>query len=168
MILTGPDALRALGGDALVIVAQLALLLAAVCYGASAVITRHAPDHPPMVTAAGVMIAAGVVLTPVWLATEPMPDPASLTVRPVLAVIALGLFSTGFAAIVFFYLIAETGAGFQSLINFLIPPWAVLLGVLVLKEQLPARAYVAMAVILVSLWLTQRGTAAISSARDPA
>lgn len=156
VILIGPDALRALGGDATTIIAQLAVLLAAVCYGFAAVITRLAPRHPPLTMSAGVMIIAALQLAPVWLLREPWPSFDQVAWPPFVAVIAIGLFCTALAAIVFFYLIARTGAAFQSLTNYLLPVWAVMIGTTLLDEHLPDGSLMALALILLSLWITQR------------
>jgi len=53
----------------------------------------------------------------------------------------------------------------MSLINYLIPVWAVVLGALVLDERLPARAFAALALILGGIVLSRfearpRGAAA--------
>ncbi len=154
VVLIGPEALLAIGGDLTTIVAQLAVLLAAVCYGLSAVITRLAPRHPPRVVAAGVMIAASLQLLPIWLFSQPMPDPAMLQTNSVVAVLGIGLFSTALAALVFFSLIEQSGAGFQSLTNYLLPVWAVFIGFTLLDETLPPNAFVALGLIMLSLWLS--------------
>ena len=138
------------------VVAQLAVLGAAVCYGLAAVITRLAPQHSPRIVAAGVLIAAAVQLAPVWLYTGGPPAVADWG-KPTLAITGIGVFCIAIAALAFFKLIAESGAAFQSLANYLTPLWAVFIGFLLLDERLPANAYAALALILLSLWLTGRG-----------
>lgn len=154
IVLIGPEALLAIGGNLTTIVAQLAVLLAAVCYGLAAVITRLAPQHPPRVFAAGVMIAASAQLAPIWFFAEPLPALATLDTRAIAAVLGIGLFSTALAALVFFSLIAQAGAAFQSLTNYLLPVWAVFIGFSLLDERLPPNAFIALALILTSLWLS--------------
>lgn len=156
VILIGPDALRAMGGSATTIVAQLAVLLAAVCYGLAAVITRLAPPHSPLIMSAGVMIAAAAQLIPVWFWQSDMPQWETIAWPPIIAIVAIGLFCTALAALVFFYLIARTGATFQSLVNYLLPVWAVAVGASLLNEPIPENGLVALALVFASLALTQR------------
>lgn len=159
VLLIGPGALRDVGGGLMRVIAQLAVLGAAVCYGLAAVITRLAPRHSARVVAAGVLIAAAVQLLPLWLYSGGLPAPPGASPATA-AVIGIGVFSIALAALAFFRLIAESGAAFQSLANYLTPLWAVFVGYLLLDERLPANAYVALVVILASLWLTGRASRA--------
>ena len=56
----------------------------------------------------------------------------------------------------YFYLIDHTGARFTSLLNYLVPVWAVSLGALVLGETLPISSWAALLMILGALLLMQR------------
>ena len=100
------------------------------------------------------MIAASVQLAPIWLFADPLPALTALAPGSVAAVIGIGLFSTALAALVFFSLIAQSGAAFQSLTNYLLPVWAVFIGFTLLDETLPPNAFIALALILISLWLS--------------
>jgi len=75
---------------------------------------------------------------------------------PVLALAVLGLLCTGYATVVYFQLIRRAGATFLSLINYLIPVWAVLVGTLALGERLPAVAWLAMLAVLAGVALAGR------------
>ncbi|MFK8051483.1 MAG: DMT family transporter [Woeseiaceae bacterium] len=160
VLLTGPDALRAVGGNVTSIISQLAILLAAVCYGLAAVITRLAPQHPPLVVASAVMVAAAMQMVPIWLWQSGMPDWSTVGLSSVLAIIGIGIFCTALAAVVFFFLVAHTGATFQSLVNYLLPVWALGIGTSLLDEPVPENGLLALAFIMVSLWLTQPRPAA--------
>ena len=128
-------------------------------------ITRLAPRHSARVVAAGVLISAAVQLLPVWLYSGGLQAPPSASASTA-AVVGIGVFSIALAALAFFRLIAESGAAFQSLANYLTPLWAVFVGYVALGERLPANAYVALAIILVSLWLTGRAQA-VTERADP-
>jgi drug/metabolite transporter (DMT)-like permease len=66
------------------------------------------------------------------------------------------MLSTGFAAVIFFFLVTQAGAGFMTMQSFLVPPWAVVTGALVLDERLRPGAYAAMILILAGLAIAQR------------
>ena len=55
------------------------------------------------------------------------------------SLVVLGVFSTAIAFLAFFILIAEAGPGRASVITYVNPAVAVLLGVLILHEQLGPR-----------------------------
>ena len=76
--------------------------------------------------------------------------------QALLAIGILGLLCTGLASILFFHLVNRTGAGFVSLLNYLVPLWAVAIGVLMLGESIPLSAWGALLLVLAGLVLIQR------------
>ena len=152
VLLVGPDALDRLGGDTLL--AQLAVLIGAVCYAVNAVLARFNRENRPVVTSAGVMIAATLVMAPVALWHDPI-GKLDIGFAPALAATALGMLGTALATLVFFKLIDSAGPAFLSLINYLIPVWAVMIGAAFLDEQLDWTAYAALALILIGIGLSQ-------------
>jgi drug/metabolite transporter (DMT)-like permease len=163
VVLMGPDSLAALGGSGDRLWGQLAVFGGAFCYAVATVCARFVPTSHPVVTSAGVMLLASALMGP-WTATGLA---ASLPVAPrALAALGfLGLLGTGLASILYFYLIVQTGARFTSLLNYLVPVWAVGLGGLVLGETLPTSAWLALAMILGALFL-MRGSAPASATRS--
>lgn len=57
-----------------------------------------------------------------------------LSVQVALSVVLLGLFSTGLAYVLYFRLIGDIGATSASAVNYLVPVFAVLIGVALLGE----------------------------------
>ena len=160
-MLMGPEAIAGASGASLP--AQIAILLATVFYAASAVITRRAPTMRPMAFSAGSLLVGAAVATPT-LAFAPLTIEAWST-SSILSVIGLGLFPTGLAALLIVTLIRRSGAGFMALANYLTPFWAVAMGALLFGERLAASAFVALAVILVGVLISQRrGPRRLSSA----
>lgn len=152
MILLGPDALR--GAFASDMLAQAGLLLATFGYAASAVIARRAPAIRPRVFAAGTVLGAAVMTTPVLFFTEL--EPESWSMSSVLCVIGLGVGPTGLAGLVIIILIKRAGAGFMALANYLVPAMAVLFGAVLFGERLAPQAFIALGVILTGVALSQR------------
>jgi drug/metabolite transporter (DMT)-like permease len=75
---------------------------------------------------------------------------------PALAAVAvLGVFSTALAAILYFRLIKSAGPAFVSQLNYLIPLWAVLVGVLFLGERPELKHLLALSTILGGILLVQ-------------
>jgi drug/metabolite transporter (DMT)-like permease len=160
VVLTGPEARAAMIGREASFTAQLAVLGAAVCYGVAAIIARRGPVLNPVVTAGAVLSIAGIVVGGCLLAAglrsgEPAAAHAPIGLVPALALLALGALSTALATVVYFSLVARAGPTFLSLINYLIPVWAVVLGALALGERLPTRAFAALGLILAGMVLAR-------------
>jgi drug/metabolite transporter (DMT)-like permease len=160
VVLTGPEARAAMIGREASFIAQLAVLGAAVCYGIAAIIARRGPLLNPVVTAAAVLSIAGIVVGGALLAAglrdgEAAAVHAAIEPWPALSLLALGALSTGLATVVYFSLVARAGPTFLSLINYLIPVWAVVLGAVALGERLPTRAFAALVLILAGVVLAR-------------
>jgi drug/metabolite transporter (DMT)-like permease len=85
-----------------------------------------------------------MIFEPPWHAAAPSPEAW-------MALIALALFCTSFAYILYFRLLASAGATNSLLVTFLIPITAILLGALVLDERLALRHFAGMALIAAGL-----------------
>jgi drug/metabolite transporter (DMT)-like permease len=155
-LLVGPEFLLGgrTGGS---LAGLLAVLGGALCYATTAVITRLGPAHHPLVMSTAVTLAGSLILLPAYFALDGgVLREFALPAGPLAAVVVLGMLSTGFAAVIFFFLVTQAGAGFMTMQSFLVPPWAVITGALVLDERLRPGAYAAMILILAGLAIAQR------------
>jgi drug/metabolite transporter (DMT)-like permease len=142
----GPDLLGEIGGSLL---AQLACIAAALCYALAGVYGRRFRrlGISPIHVSAGQLAAAALLLLPVALLVE---QPWQLPAPPAEAwgsLLALALFSTTFAYVLYFRLIATAGATNALLVTFLVPVTAILLGAVILSEVLEPRHVAGMALI---------------------
>jgi drug/metabolite transporter (DMT)-like permease len=140
----GPTPLAGLGGAAW---AEAAILGAALSYAVAGIFGRRFRGLPPMVIATGQVTCSTGLLLPVMLLVDqpwtlPLPGIATW-----LSLIAIGLFSTALAYILYFQILARAGATNLLLVTFLIPISAALLGVMVLDETLTVRQLLGMALI---------------------
>ena len=118
---------------------EAAAVAAGACYGLAMTYTKaHLVSIPPLVAAAGQLVMATVLLTPVAVATT-VSQGISLTPRRVAAVTLLGIFGTGFAYVLNYRSIAELGATVASAVTYLVPVVAVSVGVLFLGEDFHLR-----------------------------
>jgi drug/metabolite transporter (DMT)-like permease len=145
-VLMGVDVLSGVGVS---IIGQLACLCAAISYGFAGLFSRRfkALAVSPLQIAFGQVTASSLMLVPLviifdqpWL----LPQPGII---PVLAIFAMGVVATALAYILFFQILASAGATNLSLVTFLIPPSAILLGVIVLGEALKMQHLIGMAFI---------------------
>jgi drug/metabolite transporter (DMT)-like permease len=149
-VMIGPHLLAGLGGD---LAALLACLVATFCYALAGVWARRfkALGVAPVTVATGQLTAAALVMLPLalivdrpWLGAAPPPAAWA-------AIVALALFCTAFAYILYFRLIETAGATNALLVTLLIPPTAILLGALFLGETLSPRDFAGMALIALGL-----------------
>jgi len=151
-VMIGSAALTSLNTNVL---AQLAVLGAALSYGLSGVFGRRFKTLgiPPLVAAAGQVTASSCMLLPVSLLVDRPWTLAMPSTATVLSILALALVSTAFAYLIFFRLLARAGATNVGLVTFLIPVSAILFGVLILGETLEGRHFAGMALIAAGLML---------------
>lgn len=152
LFLMGPDVLKgALTSD---VKAQAALLLATFLYATSAVLARRASPIRPRVFAAGMMMTSAIMATPaVFLIDFQLSDWSAASIA---SVIGLGVFPTGLNGVLIIMLIRRAGAGFMALSNYVTPLWAVALGAFVFGERLEATVFIALALILSGVAVSQR------------
>ncbi len=154
VVLMGPAVLLELSGSGAVLLSELAVLGGAVCYAVNTIIARHRPKSDALVAAAGVSLVACLIMTPVSAFTG-LPDLGQIPASALVALVVLGVVSTATATVVFFKLITLAGPSFLSLINYLIPAWAVLAGMLVLGERPEWTALAGLAFILSGIALAE-------------
>jgi len=146
LLMVGPEALHGIGKNLL---AQFAVLGAAISYALAGIFGRRFQRMgiTPVVTATGQVTASAVLFTmPAMVIDRPwqlaMPSWEALG-----AILALALFSTVCAYILYFRILSTAGATNVLLVTLLIPVSAVLLGTTILGEQLEAKHFFGMGVI---------------------
>ncbi len=156
VVLLGPAALLELEGQGGVLLYELAILGGAICYAIQAILARHRPPAEPQVAAAGVMLMGGLLMLPLGLPGAPA-ELVAAPPGPIWALAALTVVATSIATVVFLKLVAIAGPSFTSFINYLIPVWALLMGMLFLGERPGAGAFVALLLILGGIALSELG-----------
>jgi drug/metabolite transporter (DMT)-like permease len=101
----------------------------------------------PVAVSTGQLTAAAIVMLPLVLLFEQPSRALAAPAEAWAALVALALFCTSFAYILYFRLIASAGATNALLVTFLIPITAILLGSLLLGEVLEPRHFAGMALI---------------------
>lgn len=154
VMLMGPAALTGFAGSALQIVSQLAVLAGALCYAANTIVARLTIKGDVLVVSAGVLLLASVMMVPVALALD-RPWTLTPSSASIAAVVWLGIGATGIPTICYFALIGSAGPTFMSLVNYISPCLALLLGVVIMNEEPGPNAYAGLALILSGIALSQ-------------
>ncbi len=120
------------------------------------IIQRHLNNLDSIGPLSVSLLAASAMLSVPALLELPIGMPSS----PALASIAiLGLVCTAIAMLLMFYLVRHAGASRATVITYINPAVAALLGVLLLHEHLGAGGMIAFVLILLGSWLATRGAA---------
>ena len=126
--------------------AIIAGIIASVFYGIGANYTKkHMQGIGSLAIATGSQLAAALVLLPGAITLWPA-DPVS--VKAWAAVIALGVFCTGIAYVLYYRLIANVGPASAITVTYLVPGFAMLWGAIVIDEKLTTNMVIGCAVIL--------------------
>jgi drug/metabolite transporter (DMT)-like permease len=135
----------------LILLGQAAVLLASLLYAGSAVFAkRNLKGLSPVVQGLVPIVGASIFL---WLLVPIVEDPISLPELPItwISIAWLGLLGTGFAFILYFYLIHSVGPTRTTLVTYIFPLVGLVLGVIVLGEKLDWRLAVGAALIIISV-----------------
>jgi len=155
VVLIGPEALLAIGGEHGPLLPMLAVLGGALCYGVSAILARLRPASDAVSTAAVVTGLAALMSLPASYNLGVV-NVAAVSASVVAAVLFLGLLSTALSLVIYFRLIQSAGPAFTSQLNYLIPVWAVGIGVLFLNEQPTVAHLGGLGLILGGILLSRR------------
>ena len=154
VVLIGPGVLQI--GTGMEPLGQLACIGAYLSYAVSSIMTRRCPPIDPITMAALLLTVGAITLIPAMLLVEGVPVIADA--RSTWAILLLGLVPTALAAAIRVVTIRSAGAVFMSLVNYQVPVWSVIFGVLILNEVLPLRLFAALGLILLGLAISQWGS----------
>lgn len=151
--------------DLQLLMGALACLLATTCYGFAGFLTRRWLDHQggldSRLSALGSMFGATVFLLPLFGYSVISQPPASWGGWSVwLSLLGLGLVCTALAYILYFRLLSSIGPVKSMTVTFLIPPFGVLWGALLLDEPLGMAHLYGGVLIAAALWLVLKPSVA--------
>jgi drug/metabolite transporter (DMT)-like permease len=133
------------------------MLLAALGYATGPlIIQRYLGKVDPFGPVAASLLVASIVLLPAAIFTFPTHMPAPLVLW---SVGILGAVCTALAMLLMFYLIGHAGASRATVITYINPAIATLLGMTLLHERLGVGGFTAFGLILLGSWLATRGKA---------
>jgi drug/metabolite transporter (DMT)-like permease len=127
--------------------AQLAVVLATMCYAGAAIFGRNFKNLDPMAPAAGSLLSGAMILLPLSLVVDRpwtlVPSQASI-----MALIGLAVFSTAMAFVIYFRLIRTLGSVGTTAQAYLRAPIGIAIGAYFLGERLSEGAWIGLLCIL--------------------
>ena len=106
---------------------------------------------------ASILIWGTLVLFPISLFFE---QPWNLSPRldSTLSLIYLGIFSTGIAWLLRFYILKHNGLVFQAQVAYLIPIFGVILGFLILNEAITSKVIISLIAVIIGIYIVKKGS----------
>ena len=106
---------------------------------------------------ASILIWGTLVLLPISLFFE---QPWNLSPRldSTLSLIYLGVFSTGIAWLLRFYILKHNGLVFQAQVAYLIPIFGVILGFLILNEVITPKVIISLIAVIIGIYIVKKGS----------
>lgn len=135
--------------------AQLKALAAATFYAVTTIAAKRAPDTPPSVAAAMMVLCAAIV-SGIFAVTSGVPS----ELPPAIAIwmlIGLGVGSTAIANILYLRVVQATGPSTLARINYFPAIVSVAAGVWFLKEEFTWKIVIAFAVIVIGMVISRSG-----------
>lgn len=146
-LIVGTSAFHGLGNQ---LVPQLAIVVATACYAGAAIYSGSFRDLSPVIPAAGSMLLGAALLIPASLLVD-----HPWTIRPSLsslaALVALSVFSTALAFVVYFRLVQTIGSVATTAQAYLRVPIGVAIGVAFLGESLTTTAWAGLICVVIGV-----------------
>ena len=133
------------------------ILFGSCFYVVGGVLTLRISNKKNENVTASICIWATLFLFPISMFIE---QPWNLTPRldSTISLIYLGVFSTGIAWLLRFYILKKNGLVFQAQVAYLIPIFGVILGFIFLKEEITSRVAFSLLAVILGIYLVKRST----------
>lgn len=153
LLIVGPDAINNIGSTSFV--AQLAIIGAGFCYVSGGVLIRKVDMKPiPFTTLALGIGAFALIILALFFEGVPQELPGS---KAMLALLWLGLFPTGLAYILRFYLVRKVGVSTFAIGMNTIPVFGIIFGAILLDEAVEVKTIIALGLVISGLFIARFG-----------
>ena len=131
---------------------QLLVMLGSTLYSVAAIYGKKYKMTDPVSASTGTILFATFFMTIYLLFIDDSnPNLSELMLNA--NILLLGILCTAIATIIYFQILQTSGASFLSIMNFLIPLWAILFGILILDDAFSWNYILGLAVILLGIKL---------------
>ena len=135
----------------------LLILLASTFYVVGGVLTLKISNKSNENVTTSILIWAAILLLPLSIIFE---QPWNLNPRldSTISLIYLGIFATGIAWLLRFYILKNNGLVFQAQVAYLIPIFGVILGFIFLKEEITLKVIISLITIIIGIYIVKKGS----------
>ena len=143
-IIVGVEALGGIGEE---LWAQLAIVSATICYAGAAIFGKSFKGMDPVMPAAGSLLCGATLLLPTSLIVD-RPWTLAPSAESMFALVALSVFSTALAFVIYFRLVQTLGSVGTTAQAYLRVPIGVAIGIVFLGEKITATAWLGLACVV--------------------
>jgi drug/metabolite transporter (DMT)-like permease len=164
MMAVGFDSLSAQGET---LQGGLAVIAATLCFAIAGHYGRRAfQGMSPLVPATGQLLVGAAVMAPLALLSGAAPAQMP-SLGAIAALVTLAVVCTALAYVLVYWLLAQLGATRSSMVTYLIAPFGVVYGALLLGEQIHGAALAGLALVLGGIVIANRPARAAAAAGSP-
>jgi len=131
---------------------QLLVILGATLYAFAAIYGKKYKITDPLSASTGTILFATFFMT-IYLIFIDQSNPSYSNLLLDMNILLLGVLCTAIATVIYFQILQSEGASFISMMNFLIPLWAILFGIIILNDQFSWNYILGLLVILFGIKL---------------
>ena len=131
---------------------QLLVILGATLYAFAVIYGKKYKITDPLSASTGTILFATFFMT-IYLIFIDQSKPSYSNLLLDMNILLLGVLCTAIATVIYFQILQSEGASFISMMNFLIPLWAILFGIIILNDQFSWNYILGLLVILFGIKL---------------
>ena len=133
------------------------ILIGSCFYVIGGVLTLKISNKKNENVTASILIWGSLVLFPIVLFFE-QPWHFSPRLDSTISIIYLGIFATGIAWLLRFYILKNNGLIFQAQVAYLIPIFGVILGFLILNEKITYKVIIALIAVIIGIYIVKKSS----------
>ena len=137
------------------IYSELMVIGGAVLYSFAAVYGKRFKITNPLNASTGVILYSAIIMGIYIMLNFDLTPSSYGNSEHLAAVIILGVFCTAIATIIYFQILQSSGATFISIMNYLIPIWAILFGVIFFEEDVSWNYFLGLIIVIFGIQLSQ-------------
>ena len=136
---------------------QLAVLTGTFSFALASILLKNSPQEHSFERALGSLICGSVIgLFLAYFFSDTSLILSNISFKSLVSIIFLGVFPTGIATVIWFKIIALKGPVFLALVNYLIPVWALILGIFLLNEKINFIIGFGLILITIGVWMIEK------------
>ena len=138
-------------------IGQIAVLGGTFSFALASVIIKNAPTENSFERSLSSLICGSIIgLLIVYFSGDRSLSYTQISIKSIISLILLGVFPTGIATLLWFKIISLKGPLFLSLVNYLIPVWALFIGIFFLNEKINFVIGFGLIFITMGIWLIEK------------
>ena len=136
---------------------ELMVMSGAILYSCSAVYGKRFKHTDPLSASTGTIFFSAIMMFIYLLIFVPT-EISNIDLRNSASLVLLGVFCTAIATIIYFQILQTSGASFISIMNYLIPIWAILFGVIFFQEDIFMNYIIGLILVIIGINISQKET----------